>query len=462
MHENEFEKQVREKMDQLGFNPSESVWTGVDKEINKEKKRHVPLFWMFFLSGLLLAGGAYFFVTNKNASNTIAKAQQQRGINKKQDALSANKVEEPDKRNKVEKVTIQKGVNHNSLASISELDKGSHKKSMALKSGNVKLRSDGIIDIDRREIKKPRQNSISEKGDDIVIEHYSSKTIKTESENDSKKSTDSSAGKNITAVLKNNNSKQDSVADSNVAKVKSQKTKSSPWKIGITGGAGISNINQSLFKSVTAANSNYNLGTVPGAPSGSIANYSPSEISPGFSFAAGAFVNRDLSKRISFSAGIGYHYYSTKINTGSKVNSVLYANSASGQLFSLNNYYQNGNDQTHTNQYYFIELPLSFNFQLNKNKLTPFIWELGLSLGYMISNNALYYDPYVNVYIANYQQPNKMQLNGVTAIMFGFHLHKNELQIGPQLQYGLTGLLKSDGGNPGHLLYGGLKISIIP
>jgi hypothetical protein len=52
MHENNFEKQVREKMDQLGFDPADSVWERVDKEINKEKKHRRPLFWLFFFSGL--------------------------------------------------------------------------------------------------------------------------------------------------------------------------------------------------------------------------------------------------------------------------------------------------------------------------------------------------------------------------------------------------------------------------
>ena len=52
MREEEFEKRVRDKMKQLGFDPSESVWIGVDKEINKEKKRRMPLFWLFFASGI--------------------------------------------------------------------------------------------------------------------------------------------------------------------------------------------------------------------------------------------------------------------------------------------------------------------------------------------------------------------------------------------------------------------------
>ncbi len=81
----------------------------------------------------------------------------------------------------------------------------------------------------------------------------------------------------------------------------------------------------------------------------------------------------------------------------------------------------------------------------------PFIWELGLAPGYIVSSNALYYDPNTNVYFNNYLKPNKIQLNGVTALLFGFQMHKNEWQIGPQLQYGFTGFVNTNDGNPGHL-----------
>jgi hypothetical protein len=46
--------------------------------------------------------------------------------------------------------------------------------------------------------------------------------------------------------------------------------------------------------------------------------------------------------------------------------------------------------------------------------------------------------------------------------MVGMPVGKSALQLGPQLQYGFTGLLKSSYGSPGHLIFYGLKISIIP
>jgi hypothetical protein len=43
---------------------------------------------------------------------------------------------------------------------------------------------------------------------------------------------------------------------------------------------------------------------------------------------------------------------------------------------------------------------------------------------------------------------NNNQFFGSTAILFGF---KNKMQVGPQLQYAFTNLLKSSMGNPKHL-----------
>ncbi len=87
-------------------------------------------------------------------------------------------------------------------------------------------------------------------------------------------------------------------------------------------------------------------------------NYSSSEINPGFSFQAGAFVSRNLSKRISFSAGLNYHYYSTTIRTGIKINTTLVTTNSFYQTIVANSYYENAQSQMFTNQYHLIEIPL--------------------------------------------------------------------------------------------------------
>lgn len=102
MHENKFEKQVQEKMEELQFAPSDAVWGNIDKEINKGKKRRRPVFWLFFLFGFLLLGGGYFFAVNRNSPKVLANVQQQKQIERlqnKQSIANDKKVDDRKKEN---------------------------------------------------------------------------------------------------------------------------------------------------------------------------------------------------------------------------------------------------------------------------------------------------------------------------------------------------------------------------
>jgi adenylate kinase family enzyme len=49
MEQNNFEKNVQQKMDELKIAPSESVWTNVEKRIAKKDKDKKVIFILFFL-----------------------------------------------------------------------------------------------------------------------------------------------------------------------------------------------------------------------------------------------------------------------------------------------------------------------------------------------------------------------------------------------------------------------------
>ncbi len=155
-------------------------------------------------------------------------------------------------------------------------------------------------------------------------------------------------------------------------------------------------------------------------------------------------MNRKLSKRVSLSAGLDYHYYSTKIHIGEAVDSTRFVYATYGQATFVNSFYQGGQTQVYTNQYHFIELPVSLSLQMNKSIKNPLNWEAGFSLAWMLGTNALHFDPNTNVYFENNQLFNKTQWNATTAIMVGFPVHQHSILLGPQLQYGLSGLLKTN------------------
>ncbi len=55
MQENNFEKQVQQKLDELKLNPSDTVWQNVYAKIKKEKRRWRELIIFFVL--FILCGG---------------------------------------------------------------------------------------------------------------------------------------------------------------------------------------------------------------------------------------------------------------------------------------------------------------------------------------------------------------------------------------------------------------------
>src|SRR5260221_13813806 len=85
MPENEFEKKVQQRMEELEFTPSGEVWKEVEYRIRKEKKKRRIFFWLPLLS--LALGGAItaaIWLTNNNENHI---AQTKEGINKIQSNL---------------------------------------------------------------------------------------------------------------------------------------------------------------------------------------------------------------------------------------------------------------------------------------------------------------------------------------------------------------------------------------
>ena len=82
MPENEFEKKVQQRMEELRFIPSDEVWKEVEYCIRKEKKKRRFIFWLPLLF-LLLGGGLVTAIwVADNDGNHIGKSD--REVNKLQ------------------------------------------------------------------------------------------------------------------------------------------------------------------------------------------------------------------------------------------------------------------------------------------------------------------------------------------------------------------------------------------
>ena len=68
MQENEFEKQIQQKMDELKLHPSDTVWPKIEAQVRKEKRRRWVLIFLPLILISFLYGG-YVWLSNNNSNN---------------------------------------------------------------------------------------------------------------------------------------------------------------------------------------------------------------------------------------------------------------------------------------------------------------------------------------------------------------------------------------------------------
>ena len=74
MSDHEFEKKVKQQLDELKFRPSQTVWTGVEKKIRGDKRRRRALLWLPLLFLGLAAGGYWVYTGNTTpAGSSLVK-----------------------------------------------------------------------------------------------------------------------------------------------------------------------------------------------------------------------------------------------------------------------------------------------------------------------------------------------------------------------------------------------------
>ena len=129
-----------------------------------------------------------------------------------------------------------------------------------------------------------------------------------------------------------------------------------------------------------------------------------------------------------------------------------------------NNIYNAGGDTIkYSNQYHFIELPLSFQWQLNKNKTKPFIWSTGFTIGQLIGSNAIMYDTSFNgIYYQNKKLLNKTQFSLSTGFSWTIANNKKaQWSLGPVANIHLHKLVDNPFDNAGYLFFVGLRTGVL-
>jgi hypothetical protein len=246
-----------------------------------------------------------------------------------------------------------------------------------------------------------------------------------------------------------------------------------PWSAGFAGGFGVSSYNRSLLSKASAvttaasvlATSSPTQYFAAASSRGSSSKKISSTVEPGLSYWAGIVAQKPLSARWSLSLGLDLHFYSSRLRVGGVVTtysqspSALIGSSATAPVQSYP-YYSVGDVQVYTNRYYYLELPVAMQWQINRGRVLPLFLRGGVTLSRLMSSNGLYYNDQSAVYFKDNSVIHPMQVSFTSGLIATLPLRGIRIQTGPEVQYGATTLLKGGAGN-GHLLYGGLRVVVM-
>jgi hypothetical protein len=459
--QNSFEKQVQEKMDELQFVPTEPVWKNIEKQIRTKKDRRRILLWLPLLF-LLLGGGIWWLATQNQNKSSIAIIDKKEAIEEK-DAhpvlgnpqtgkSNAPAIEVQEKQSPVENKYQQSGGTASSKAPSSPKTRKQKDalNSLSLPAKPIAKASDAEKNIT---IKEDAQG-FNKEGEAV-----NTKTINKSSQTSQ---TDS--------FLYKINTKKDSTAQYKVAEVKAdstnagaagiskkQKLPAFKWQLGVLVNAGVSG----LAKSFGAFSEEKSLQDAYSAPGNGAPPpvFGPSPVENNLSFSAGVIAKKDLTKRLSFSTGLQYNYYSTNIAVGQmrRQDTTVFS---SGFSQSVNRFYLNSanNFNDYKNRYHFISVPVAIDWKILKK--APLHLHAGLSVQQLISTNALLFNQSSQIYYADKKAFNKTQLFSSFALSYAvFNGPKTSLLVGPQLQYGISDLEKNTSGK--HLFSLGASVQFL-
>jgi hypothetical protein len=476
MAANEFEKNVRNEMDEFKLRPSEEVWPKIEERIReKNRKRRVLFFILFSSIALMLAGyGVYKFSGN----NTRSEAQ--------------HKLSEGSRPNDENKTGNSKNEEHNKETIAIKPNLPAENNKQANKSFIV-TRQKQVTQSgkdDKHVTLSPKRNSASQKRD-LAALNINEKEQKNDISSDSimRENTRISFSNQQPIITGNNQNEIAKQGDKNltlgdttgskltvpkdtrsvqaVSKKKGDKVRGKiTWGINFSAGSSVITEDAFSFKS-SYARADRAYASPPGSSTGggpltggggsiTYSRYPQSQNKPAFAFKAGINARKNISKRSSLSAGLGYSYLADKIKVGA-----AQGGSQSQSAFS-SSYYTGAPQQTYTDHFHFIELPLSYNWRVTNNTDRFLSLNAGVSPSYLLATNTLLYDTVAGgIYYHNKDLVTRVHLNFTSGISYQFKNKKSlEFSIGPQFSFDVSEAFKSDLDKRKYFLYTGIDARV--
>ncbi|MEO6229417.1 MAG: hypothetical protein ABJB11_09985 [Ferruginibacter sp.] len=496
MQENNFEKQVQQKMEEFRVTPASEVWQKVELEIIRKKRNWRVLLVIAFSIILLGTAGIgwwnYSFTPATNKLSTInhSQSQPQNVINDSLKKYSENSSNTPGENHTLDGFS-KKADDTNSTSNLSNKIKKQERqlsenntKETAVKALNVfeerqEMISETVLKSNRKikgKTKAKTNTSISngeieDAPDDSIFDKQNqvgktviylpkidrsgillSKSINKREQTIAVKN-DSSIVQ-LKAALQN---LQEQLLVTTENKVVTANSKKSRWQFGLNLSFGISTTRNSYLgipstgeDKVFADPSQVNSGTGGTANAG--VPQQPSAIKSGKAFVIGAFAKRSLSPRLSILTGINYKFYSTNMFIGSRFDS-------SGAFSSVASYYRSGSSINYNNHFHFIEIPFSLQWKISKQSKLPLYINAGFTVTQLVNTNALQYNSSTGYYYKDNSFFKNTSVNISSKLLIDISKHNSQrFLLGPELNFNIGSMSNNGFYQKKHYSYLGISL----
>lgn len=475
MLENEFEKQVRQKMNRLHLQPATEVWEEVERRIQKKKRRRIIIFW-FLLAGLFLGGG-WWLSDQSTAKKSVTNKEQQKIIEKTTDKTEVtqpvviNNATAAGNNKKISEEIEQSQVSDNKELldrAVLQAGGGSKRKAVQHRPAGLKKVKESIQqkNIDNSTAvtgisQAQPGDKVSKQAIDVVPDQPLDKQVTATKSPEPVTDPGNSkpVAKDQNTIVSSAADTTNAVLDENDAPV-NKKNKKSKWEIGFSGGLGTARLTNGQISDIGDKSMAENFSATAGSSPQVMASRADSIPLTGTAWQLGIYAKRKLGKKVDISTGLNFSAYMVKQRVGVFVDSVR---TVSNDLNSVTSggFYRAGNLKNYQNRYFYLQVPLLLHWQVNKGeKLPPLIWENGLAVSFLVGSNAVLYDRDSRIFFRDKNVYNTVNLVYQSAFMTRlFKEMKHPLSIGVTYQYHISRLQKINPPDFNYLSSFGIKLN---
>lgn len=441
MHNQDFEKSVQQKMDELSFTPSASVWEKVKADIRPQQRRRTA-FWV--LPVALLVGAAGWWLLQEDAVQRTNHSQKEiSGVSVTPQTKASERGNEP-----------VRGAGKNSA---SNLQRGSSEPLQGQENSfkNQTTNYPNTTSVVKETIKQ--KNKTAEPG--IFLTAKSTVIAKTAKKGSSIAANNTvysaevygpepSVERSLRTVSKlpllptNKNEHDISVngKEQNIALLftapQKAKAQRSAWQWGGNLHYGYAHATNRNLLGGAASSDFFNSGPLPSQNGGGVAFRGPNpQIKGGRYLAAGFTLQRKVGRSVSLRTGIQYQMYSQRQGIGEAVTRASLPAPINADALQGNVFYRDQNKSSYYhNKAHQVSVPLLVG--VKPIRRIPLELIAGVQVGYIVAAKSLSYDTTTRLYYAAETKVNKLQVAGVAALQYRIAQRGGwELLGGPQVQY---------------------------